>query len=443
MATASEVTVTWREFGRLALPIVLLFVTSRLVVQVDVIMLAPLGQEAVAAFGVPARVMLIDLIVALALGPVIAVLVARAQATRSQLVHHSLSAAFYVGLFLTAAGLVVYPIVVQATVEHDAVRALARDAIFWLTLAIPIRLTQFVGTMILLGSGRGRELIPVLGASFFLKIALNWIFIYPLALGFRGCYIATLVTSVIELVWVLRLISATYPGVTRAFAPPSLGWVSRLLMRAGPEWGRLVVFQGIGFFVLLLLGRRSEWITQLGVYAVAVEMQALITMPFIASMRAAAISLAPRTGSAPSLYRSMRHVLIGGVCVSVVVGLLFAYTVPSLGAAAYRFGDPAIRWWYPFAVMFGLMLPLSFANSIQRGIWQSRGRFGLVFAVDAIALWGGFLPLFYLGVSRNHPWLAWSGIVIAEGAVTSLLLLALWFGRRYPRRVAMPEGQPG
>lgn len=64
-------------FWKAYFAVFLSFVTSRLLLQTDILMLTPLGLEATAAFAVPGRLMVIDAIIAFALGPVISVAISR------------------------------------------------------------------------------------------------------------------------------------------------------------------------------------------------------------------------------------------------------------------------------------------------------------------------------------------------------------------------------
>lgn len=53
------------------------FIASRLLLQTDLFMLSALGPDATAAFAIPVRVMFIDIIFAMALGPVVLVAIGK------------------------------------------------------------------------------------------------------------------------------------------------------------------------------------------------------------------------------------------------------------------------------------------------------------------------------------------------------------------------------
>jgi Na+-driven multidrug efflux pump len=120
---------------------------------------------------------------------------AKTEHDKKIVIQDSLSFSMYLSVILLFVGLIFYPAIIEAVVKNDTVAQLSRDAVFWLTLAIPARLLQFVGAMILFGSNRGRYLIPVFGIAIVLNGLFNWVLMYQMKMGFSGSYLATFIIS--------------------------------------------------------------------------------------------------------------------------------------------------------------------------------------------------------------------------------------------------------
>ncbi|MCU7926980.1 MAG: polysaccharide biosynthesis C-terminal domain-containing protein [Candidatus Thiodiazotropha sp. (ex Dulcina madagascariensis)] len=413
-----------KNFFRIFFPMMLSFVSSRLITQTDLIMLSPLGESAVAAYSIPTRVMLFDLIVALALGPVVSVAIAKLTKIEDRriLIKNAISTAMYLGSILMLIGLMVYPYIVASIVGNQHVETLANGAVLYLTLSIPIRLTQFIGAMVLYGSGRGKEITPYILGAVIVNAALNWLFIYYLQFGFEGCYIATILTSIFELYVTLHLLSKDI-RVFQIFKLPDIGWIKSVLDKIGSEWGRLVSFQIVNMTMLGLFAINSDWVSRLSAFSIAVDLQAFMLMPLIATMRSVAIALAarPELKSAYYIYRSLSRITLGGLMVVIPVAVIFALFGVSAGRVLYGLSAEAMTWWIPFVFITSLLLPLYFWNALQRGAWQSQGRFSFIFMVEAFTQWALLLPIMYIGLKLGNPWMSWSGILIAEIVIAVML----------------------
>jgi len=413
-----------RKFGQILVPILLAFVSSRLITQTDLLMLAPLGQESVGAYSIPARIMLVDMIVALALGPILSVSIAKAitLTVQREIVRNSISLGLYLGAILAAIGLLIYPLMVQAAVESTIVAELARGAILYLTLAIPVRLTLFIGLMLLYGAGRGREITPFVLFSIVLNAGLNWLFIYHLQWGFKGSYVATVLTSFFELVVILKLLTQGL-SIKEYLRPPNLTWLKGTFRQVGAEWGRLISLQLVNFAMLSLFATNESWGERLSVFAVAMEVQAFLLMPMIATMRAVSIVLAAEQGlqNSSQLYRALTAVAVAGILITISVAGVLVVSGEFLGPWLYGFGHGAITWWQPFIVVMAVTVPIYYLNALQRGAWQSREKFGFLFLVDGATQWLLLIPFAYVGLKLGNPWLTWGGLLVVEISVAVIL----------------------
>lgn len=414
-------------------PILLTFIGGRLVLQTDLIMVSRLGQSATAAFGIPLRIMLLDTILAFALAPVVAVLVAerREPGERAWVVRQALSLAAVLGVALVGAGLLVYPYAVRLVTADEEVVRLAQGAVFWLTLAIPLRLVDFVGGMSLHGLGRGRRVIPVKLAEIGINAALNWLLVYKLEFGFPGCYLGTLIASAVSVCWVLSILRSEI-GPGPMLAVPDAAWARSTMSKAAVEFGRLVSEKTVAFLTLWIFASGQGGVARLSAFSVAMEFQMLIFMPMIALMRATAISLSAEGAKTDlgGLYRSIRGVAVPGAAACAAVGALIGVFGGRIGWHLYRLDPAAMDWWIPMTAAFAVWLPMRFLDALQRGAWQSKKLFKEITVRETAVGWIFLLPCLFVAVRAQSPWLAWGTLLAGESLVALLLLVAARPGLR-------------
>jgi Na+-driven multidrug efflux pump len=335
-----------------------------------------------------------------------------------------LSISVYLGLALTLSGLILYPYVVEYLISDNRVADLAQDAVFYLTMAIPLRMAQFLGLMLIHGDGRGKVIVPIVIFTIAANAALNWLFIYLLEFGFTGCYFATIVTTAIELAIILWLLN--YPGMWRSLlSMPNRRRIFDMARKGGAEWGRLVSYQAVSLVTLAIFAMNHEGSGRLEVFTLATEMQALLLMPMIAAMRSTAIILASRQliQSLRQIAISMRDVMVVGFLVTSVLALLLLVPDDRFWQRLYGVSAAASAWWYPFLVVLAVTMPLNMVNSFQRGAWQARERYAFLFIVDFFVQWLILLPCVYIGIYFGSAWLTWSGWIFSEIATALVFIL--------------------
>lgn len=412
----------WKTFSAM----LAVFMASKLIIQTDLIMIAPLGETLLAAYAAPARIMLLDAIVAFGLGPVVSVLISGEKNTvkRGAHIRTVMSLSLYLGLMLMLTGLLLYPRLLDLIVENKNVVTLATPALIILTLSIPLRLMQFIGTMVLYGIGRGQQIIPYLIGSIVLNATLNFLFIYVLKMGFTGCYVATFLTAVFELAFTLYLLREEL-ALKMLYHPPQLRPLKTLLGPAIPETLRLICVFGVQFAALALYASRDTWLAQLSAYAVGAELYVFLLMPLIAAMRSTAVVLAQ---DAPvlqkiGLLKTLLPVFKRGIVFVLIASLLLTGLGETLGTSVFHLSQAALIWWQPFVLLTALALPLTLFNALQRGAWQSQKRFGSLFYIDAGIQWGIIIPCIAIGLHLNNAWIAWSWVLLSELTTSAVLLI--------------------
>lgn len=403
-------------FWQAYLAIALSFVVSRVLNQTDLIFIAPLGSAATAAFAVPGRLMFIDAIVAFALGPVISIAVSRTEegCARNRIVRGALGLTFMTSCLLVVAGLIVYPRLADALVDGAEVRTLAQAGIFWMTWSIPLRMLVFVSTMCLFASRKGRQVTPIYGVTLIANGALDWLLVNRLGLGFEGAYLATFAVSSMELVWLLGLLARLHGRVP--FGRFGMAWGRDIGKQLATEWLRLASWQAENVAVIALLASNPLWLPAFGAFGVIAEFQALALMPFVALMRTAAMQLA-QPGCEQSVggaWRELGAVRRQVLLASVVGALVIVSAAPFLGEPIYRFDEARLRWWSGFAIVFGLSLPVYAVGNLLRACFQTSQRFGDVARVEVGLTWLGFVPMLWLGLLAQNPWIFFSAYFCRE-----------------------------
>lgn len=394
----------------------LAFLVAKIIVQTDLIMIAPLGEVALAAFAIPTRVMLIDMIAAFAISPVISVIVSGAKEgeERNSVIQNSLSFSIYLSIVLMIIGLLVYPFIVIHIIKNPAVKHLALNAVFWMTIAIPARFTQFLCTMILFGSRRGSSLLPIYGVSLVLNATLDWLFIYYLHRGFSGSYLSTFITSQVTLIWSLYILRKDGP-LSMIIRLPKLKWIKSFIGSMGAELGRVVSWQVLPFVVLTILASKILWTSTLSAYSVAMEFYLLLAVPFIVIMRSVAIFLASyKTLHSNELYSGFKKIVMFGLFITMLFSIFLILSRNYIGNNIYHLSNEAFVWWVPFTWIVAVLLPIAFLNAIQRGIWQSRKQFKFIFFWELVLTWPITLTALYYGLQQNNPWIMWSGMLFIE-----------------------------
>ena len=259
--------------------------------QTDLMMLAPLGEVALAAFGVPMKVMWIDMIVALALIPVASVYVSSIHDDKDKYraISEILGASFYLSIILMSLCLFIYPIIIHLITKDEAVAKFSQEAVFWLTLSIPIRLNMSLNQMFLFSTGNGQAVNIINLLALLANVFLNWLLIYAFGMGFQGAYIATVCVSFMQCLGGLFIMRRNI--VIFHIFKSNLNSIKKIFVMMSPEFLRLLSWNLMWFISLALFASYLGNVERLAAYSVFVEFYFFATMPLVALMRATAIYL--------------------------------------------------------------------------------------------------------------------------------------------------------
>jgi Na+-driven multidrug efflux pump len=410
----------WRTYSSLFLS----FVAFRLMLQTDLLMLAPLGEEAITAFALPQRLMFFDTVFAYAIGPVAAVTMSQTAASdRSLVAAQFLSWSMTAGVFLTAFGLITYPAVLSWIAPQGSVQTMASDGIFWLTVTISIRIVVFVGAMLLFAAAFRRPVLAMYLLSLGLNVLFNWLFIYRLKFGFEGAYIATALVACFEFMWVVHVCRKHLKA--RLLTAPSMIWLRKVYAKIGAEWGRLLSWQAETLAVVALLTYLASSPAPFAAFSVVTELLALLTMPLIALMRTVAIVESKGGAGSTAFVGSLRankglYGIFLGTYV-VIAAVLFVLAEP-IGRDAYRLSGASLGWWTTFASIFLIALPVFVLGNVLRGVVQANGEFSAMAKADVSVTWLLFLPMVLIGVVKNNAHVFFSAFLLKEICADGLLL---------------------
>ncbi len=395
------------------------FITNRLLLQTDLLMVAPLGPAATAAFGVPGRLMVLDAILVFALAPVVTTAISRqgSRAEKQAILTGSLSWTLALSLLATVAGLLVYPRVVDLLVADPGIRALARVAVRWMTLSIPVRMLACIATMGLFACGEGRRLVSIYGLTLTVNAGLDWFLIHRLGLGLGGAFLATLLVSSLELAWLLAIIAKQVGRFP--LSGFSLHWAGNLMGQAGAEFLRLVSWQVEGCTILSMVASKAAWLPIFSAYGVISECSGLLMVPVIALMRTGAMHVASISPVGPlaegwRLLEPVRRLAQG---VSALLGLGLVFGATRLGVFAYHLSDQRLRWWSAFMTVYGLGLPWLVHGCLVRACYQARDRYDRLARVEIGITWVLFIPSLWLALLRANPWAFFLAFLAREGLV--------------------------
>ncbi len=134
-----------RNFIYIYFPLLLTFVIGKLIFQTDMIMLGLIDGESVAAFGIPSKIMIFDMIVAFSFAPVVSVFVASEnnKEKRKEVISYSISVALIAGFILTFIGIIFYPFFIKASILDEKIYSYAKFATLLLTISIPVYRSEF------------------------------------------------------------------------------------------------------------------------------------------------------------------------------------------------------------------------------------------------------------------------------------------------------------
>jgi hypothetical protein len=407
----------WRGFP----PMLASFWVGALVVQLDLAMVANLGAGALAGYALVLRVAVLDAALTAAVGSISLIVVSGAQKARThrKLLTEIWICAALLGLMTASIGALAYPALIDLMGHQGPAAQFARSAIFIFIAATPLRMFVSATSFVLHSLGRGGIVLGWQVCEAAVKAALN----VPLIslFGFVGCFIATLVVSILSvfcaLVVMRRIVVTEGESQPVGFRWSFIrGCIVESTRGLAPQ---LAVFASFALFALSEAAPAG--MRRLDAYAAVQGLIVLALAPLLAATRFFAMRF---SGRAPAeVKRLISALLLGGAPVLFIVAGALALGRDALGSALYGDLGP---WWSCFTGALALSLPLRYAGALLRGALLSRGRIGAVATADSTAPWLVALPLIALGLLLDQPVVACLSLLAPEAACV------LWFWRRHP-----------
>ncbi|MFB7169890.1 MATE family efflux transporter [Streptomyces sp. NPDC056254] len=413
-------------------PMMVASVMGQAIAQTDLWVISTLGEEAVAAAAVPQRLLLLDAITAMAMGPVVGLSVAGAVSAhaRRRAVQGGLIGATAAGLLIAALGLAVLPYLVDALVAAPAIRDNTQSALVWLLIATPVRLAQFVGAMALFALRRSRPLLVLYAVAVLANAALDLLLVHGAGMGFAGAYAATSVIAAIECavtVWLLRD-HLRVPLRIR----DSVRWLRQVARSMLTEWGHMLSVIGFELLLVLTLTLHASWADRLAAFSAGAVLTATLHIPITALVNATGMV---HKGAAPSP-REWRHLRRWVLGVSAGVGVLVTITAWTVLPGLYGLHGPAATWFTWLMAGQAAAFPFRLLAATAEGRHKAADRFGVVLRLRLLQEFAISLPVFLVGLLTDNAPLAWSGIAL--GCAVNYWLLHTAGPHRVSRSRSLP-----
>lgn len=389
----------------------------RLMLQTDLIMLAPLGESVTAAFAIPMRIMWIDMVVALALVPVASVYVSSISDSegKRRAISGILGAALYLSAFLVIVGLLVYPVLIHSFIKDVSVAKLSWTAVFWLTVSIPIRLNVTLTQMFLYSMQKGKAVIFINILALGVNFLLNWLFIYGFNMGFEGAYISTVLVSCLRCLFGLLIIRKQI--ILVYVFMNGLKRLKNIFPMMSAELFRLTASSLMWFAGISLFASHLSNLNRLTAFSVIIEFYFFALMPLVALMRTTAIYLSQESEIKTTIvykYEVISKIAYKGLFVILSIIIVLWLMSDLIGKNLYHLDGKALAWWNVGIKILAVTFLLNYWNSFQKGIWQSLKAFKMIAILETIAYWMLFIPGIYFGLTYDNPYFPWVGMFLAE-----------------------------
>jgi Na+-driven multidrug efflux pump len=427
----------WRGYW----PLLLALGASQLTQQADMAMVSRLGGAASGAYAMLTRLAVVDIVLMTAMGAVASTAVAEARRgdEAARVVRRTHGLALAAGLCCCVFGICAYPAAARALAGDGEVSALIGDAIFWYSIAAPLRFLTNTSAFTLHAMGRGAMVARWKLAEFVAKTIINHLFMERLDLGFSGCFAAGAVVLAFSTLWCGAVLAADGGGW---IGVPERSWASTFLRATAWEAQRIVALKTAMLTCLALFAARwlgTYDVSRLASYAAGQTFMLVLFTPFMALMRFLAFRLAAlreceRAAFVRSLWPSGAPVVAGGT--------IFLFL--GEGALGDLYGQHG-PWWSTLIRAAAISLPLRYVANILRALLHARGAFSAVATADGAALWLAAIPLVVAGLSLDSPLVAYSSLIFPEAACAAWLWRRLDVSRDFgfadDQAVARSEGR--
>jgi hypothetical protein len=406
----------WRGYW----PLLLALGTAQLTQQADILMAGRLGGGASGAYVMLTRAAMGDVVLMTAMGAVASTAVAQAQrgGETAHVIGQILGLALLAGLCCCAFGLWFYPRVARWLAGEGEVATLIGAGVFWYSLAAPFRFLNNTSAFVLHALGHGGLVVRWKLIEAVAKTAGNFLIMEILGLGFSGCFVTSLIISIISSMWCRGALS---PHNARWISVPGYSWALQFLRSSAWEAQRIISAQLAALTYLTLyaapwLGKHD--VSRFNSYAAGQTLALVVFVPFMALIPVLAFRLS--TLPDDRFDSSLRTLWLQGAPIVAGAALILLVSHERLGRLYGQHGP----WWSMLIQALAISLPLRFAANVMRAISQSRRAFAAVAAVDSAAAWLLATPLITVGLYVDSPAIAYLSLILPEAAC------AVWLWRR-------------
>ncbi len=423
----------WTFFLTIFMPMLVNFITSKLILQTDLIMLAKFGESAVAAYSAPVSIMFLDTLIALALSPIIGVRISehikRNQANQGNLagvdeISKTISSTLIISIILTAIGLAIYPTVTQFIVKDIAIKKLAVIFVVYMTISIVPRFMQFVFGMCLHALGRGKIIYFVSLISLPANYFLNHFFSVVLNVGPTGVYISTLAVSCATS-GVLFLSLRDKIDLHYFSSQHILTWLTNVFNNTKFEFIRLSSYRLVIFITFIFISGGAGVVNRLTAYSIVTEFMMLVSMPVITLTRSLSIYLVQENIDNMST-DCLKNVLMAigryAIFFSLFVGFIMYVAGDYVAINLYHISNPETKqWWDIFLITFVFIYPALTICGILKATFHAKKMFSITSKVDLRSDWIVFTPIFVIGCLINEPTVVWSSYLASSIFIISFI----------------------
>ena len=426
----------------LAWPTILAFGTQTLVRVVSLLMVASLGESAVAGVGVANQFFwLVQALGTVAPTGIMALLSRAVGAGDAKLADASLRQGLWLGLAVgVASSLAILP-ATSALISFSygvsaEVTALGGAYLFWATLGIlPITLSLVFGAA-LRAAGDTRTPLWIGAAANLLNLALGWVLIYGKlgfpALGVAGAGIAATLAVSLQLPAFFWLWASGRLKVSRAGASarPDFEILGRLLRVGWPAAFEGFLFQvGLALFMRIVAPYGTEAVAA---YQVGTQILAFSFLPGLGFGAAASTLVGQHLGEGDPLRaeRSGWRSMLGAMAAMSATGLLIIAFAPQL-AALFHLSPLAAERTVDFVWILGAVQPLMAIEYTIGGALRGAGdtRFPLFAIFAGLFLFRLAPAALAAGVFHARLNLVWSALMLDYAVKAALLLYRFGRGR--------------
>ena len=419
---------------KLAWPTILAFFTQTLVRVVSMVMVASLGQEAVAGVGVANQFFWMMQAIGTVAPTGIMALLARAVGARDdKLADASLRQGLWLGLGLSVlATIAVLPIARSAISAYGVdsrVSALGGEYLFWAAPGMVALTLSLVFGAALRAAGDTMTPLAIGAAANLLNLGLGWALIYGRfglpPLGVAGAGIAATIAVTLQLPVFFWLWRSDRLRIVRTGVPagPDRAVMQRLFHIGYPAAIEGILFQfGIGYFQRLLTPYGTEAVAA---YNVGAQILAFSFLPGLGFGAAASTLVGQHMGEGDvaAAVRSGWRSMAGAIAAMSVLGVLVIGSAPRL-AALFALPPLATQHTIDFIWILGAVQPLMAIEYTIGGALRGAGDTRFPMLAVFIGLWGfRVLPAAIAALVFHAP-LNWVwGMLVFDYAVKAGLLI--------------------